>query len=145
MRYRSVNNTDTEIDSQVSFSKYVVRGKVVNEDGEGIWGIAVKVGNELIVSDSAGDFFTHVRNSKPLPISVSASNSLQTIGWALVNAPTVAKAGTDSRIVIRMAENKETASICKFNGTTVDSARSDSSVSQPPSSGSLVGLSRKKL
>gem|GEM_PF-5352235 len=70
-----------------TFSKYVVHGEVVDDTGNGVWGIAVSVGGETVISDENGEFFLHVKSAKPLPLSVDAKSSLQTRRWLVDTAP----------------------------------------------------------
>jgi hypothetical protein len=78
------------------FSKYVVRGVVVDETGQGVWGIAFRIGEETVLSDTNGEFFTHVKNAKPLPLAVAADSSIQTSRWSLKSAPSIAQGSLDS-------------------------------------------------
>lgn len=86
LRYERVGSSSTAEES-ASFAKYIVYGKVVNEEGKGVWGVAVQVGGEMVYSDSNGEFFMHVRNSKPLSLTVVPASSMQTSWWKLHNAP----------------------------------------------------------
>lgn len=69
------------------FSKYVVQGLVVDQSGKGVWGIALAVGHETVFSDDNGAFFLHVKNGKPLPLSVDVASSLQSAHWTVASAP----------------------------------------------------------
>ena len=73
------------------FSKYIIRGKVLDEVGNGVWGIAVKVGQELVVTDEAGEFYLDVKNTKPMPVAVAKESSLQVAYWHLTSAPATAR------------------------------------------------------
>ena len=86
LRYERVGSSSVAEQSS-SFAKYIVYGKVVNEEGKGVWGVAVQVGGEMVYSDSNGEFFIHVRNSKPLSLTVVPASSMQTAWWKLHNAP----------------------------------------------------------
>jgi len=88
LRYTAVgaaNNTSP------TFSKYVIRGKVVDEAGQGVWGIALQIGPEVVYSDTLGEFFLHVKNAKPMPLAVAADASLQSSWWKLQSAPPIAQ------------------------------------------------------
>jgi hypothetical protein len=74
-------------ENHVAFSKYIIRGKVVDEAGKGVWGIALQVGPEVVYSDTQGEFFLHVKNPRPVPLAVVAESSLQSAWWKLQNAP----------------------------------------------------------
>ena len=96
-------------DESPSFSKYVISGLVVDETGKGVWGIAIQIGSETVISDSDGSFFVHVKNSKLQPVSVLPESSLQTSRWSLISAPPTAKgfledkSGDPVRVVVQMA------------------------------------------
>jgi hypothetical protein len=86
LRYERIGSSSTAEESS-SFAKCVIYGKVVNEEGKGVWGVAVQVGSEMVYSDSNGEFFMHVRNSQPLSLTVVPASSMQTSWWKLHNAP----------------------------------------------------------
>ncbi len=88
LRYSTVGPDHSE--DEPSLSRYIISGKVVDEKGNGVWGIAVRIGTELIFSDENGQFFLHVQNSKPVPLAVAASTSLQSAAWKLQTAPAIA-------------------------------------------------------
>jgi hypothetical protein len=90
LRYQSLTSYAQQ-DHQVTFSKYLIHGKVIDEAGQGVWGIAVQVGPEMVYSDTQGEFFLHVKNNKPTPIAVAADASLQSSWWKLQSAPAVAQ------------------------------------------------------
>jgi hypothetical protein len=108
LRYHAIGSTGTDIGYHVNFSKYVIQGKVVNERGDGVWGIAINIGGDTVISDMDGGFFTHVKNGKQLPFAVAADLSPQTSRWSLVSAPATAqgfpdgKPGNQVRVVVQM-------------------------------------------
>lgn len=81
------------------FSKYVIRGKVVDEAGVGVWGIAVQIGQELVLTDEAGEFFLDVKNTKPMAVTVTRASSLQTAHWEVTHAPATAQGQLDTATV----------------------------------------------
>lgn len=97
-------------DTSPTFSKYAVQGKVVDENGKGVEGIALMVGAETVLSDSNGEFFTHVKNTKQMPFAVVADASIQQLRWTLTSAPTAVygtPVGTSApvRVVVQMANH----------------------------------------
>jgi hypothetical protein len=90
LQYQGLNNY-VQQGEHVTFSKYVIRGKVVNEAGQGVWGIALQIGPEVVYSDTLGEFFLHVKNAKPMPLAVAADASLQSSWWKLQSAPPIAQ------------------------------------------------------
>jgi len=109
MRYHGIGDASDPGDNAVTFSKYVIKGTAVDENGKGVWGIAVSVGGNTVISGSDGEFFIHVKNSKPQPVSVPPESSLQTSRWSLVSAPPTTKgfledkSGEPVRVVVQMA------------------------------------------
>jgi hypothetical protein len=106
MRYRGIASDPGY--SETTLSRYVIKGKVVDEDGNGVWGIAISVGSDTVISGSDGNFFIHVKNTKPVRFAVAANASLQSMRWSLASAPVSAKgapedAPTDIRVVVEMA------------------------------------------
>ena len=106
MRYHGIQGTDDG--NYVTFSKYIIKGRVVDEDGNGVWGIAISVGDGTVMSGSDGSFFLHVKNTKPMPLVVIATASLQDQHWSLASAPSTAQgtpedAPTPLRVVVQMA------------------------------------------
>jgi hypothetical protein len=88
LQYQGLNSYAQQ-ENRVTFSKYVIHGKVVDEAGQGVWGIAVQLGPEVVYSDTQGEFFVHVKNAKPMPLAVAADASLQTSWWKLQSAPSI--------------------------------------------------------
>ena len=84
LRYDAVGPAAT---SSPAFSKYIVQGSVVDETGKGVWGIAVSIGGELVISDEDGAFFLHVKNARPLSLIVDPHSSLQPKPWHLETSP----------------------------------------------------------
>jgi hypothetical protein len=70
-----------------AISRYVVHGSVVDEADKGVWGIAITIGGETVISDENGEFFLHVKSARPLPLRVDESSSLQSRKWQLDTAP----------------------------------------------------------
>lgn len=89
MRYDSVGLAHAS--AGPVFSKYIIRGTVLDEQGNGVWGIAVKIGEDTVLSDEAGEFFLDVRNTKPVAVAVAKDSSVQPSYWLLTSAPSVAQ------------------------------------------------------
>jgi hypothetical protein len=104
LRYRPASDTSGGSVSAIQFSRFVVRGKVVDEKGNGVSGIAIQIGPEVVYSDADGQFFLHVKSPKAMPLVVAPDSSLQTAWWRLQSAPTVAQGrpegGADPLLII---------------------------------------------
>jgi hypothetical protein len=94
LRYQRLSNA-ARPEEHAGFSKFVIRGRVVDEDGKGVWGIALQIGAEIVYSDSNGDFFIHVKDGKPLPFAVVSQSSLQSARWVLSSAPISVRGTTE--------------------------------------------------
>jgi hypothetical protein len=102
----------------VVFSKYVIHGRVVDESGSGVWGIALQIGQDVVYSDTKGAFFVHVKSTKPVPLAVTAKSSLQAAPWKLESAPSTVRGVPEGNsdepvlIVVQMTrhDSKEMAS-----------------------------------
>jgi len=88
LRYNAVGPSNS---NSPGFSKYIIRGTVVDEAGKGVGGIAIQIGDEIVLSDDTGEFFVHVKNTKPMPLKVVRDFSIQTRHWILNSAPSLAK------------------------------------------------------
>lgn len=84
LRYDAVGGAPQ---SSPTFSRYVVRGLVVDQSGKGVWGIALSIGGETVISDQSGAFFLHVKSAKPLAVKIEPESSLQFAPWRLSSAP----------------------------------------------------------
>jgi hypothetical protein len=75
------------VNTSPTFSKYILRGSVVDETGNGVWGIAVSIGGDMVISDENGEFFLHVKGPRSLTLVVDPTASLQPKPWRLQTAP----------------------------------------------------------
>jgi hypothetical protein len=114
LRYRSLSTPNAPGNPHVNFSKYLISGIVVDESGKGVWGIALRIGSEIVMSGMDGRFFTHVRNNKRLPFAVASESSLQARHWVVAEAPGFAQGdpenGKPIRVVIQMTSSLVAAS-----------------------------------
>ena len=70
-----------------SFPKYLVQGKVADEQGNPIAGAALRISGEVVFTDSRGRFFLRVRKAGPHPLTVSLENFLAPGSYEVVSAP----------------------------------------------------------
>ncbi len=90
LKYSSVGPQN--FDDSPSFSKYIVKGTVVDEaTGMGIEGIAIQIGKDIAMSNASGAFYMDVKNAKAMSVQVLASYSTQAFPWRLVHAPTAVR------------------------------------------------------
>lgn len=87
--------TGGEAERTFKHFNYVVRGHVRDEKGNPIEGAAIRVGAELVLTNTAGEFF--VRSKKPgtLPLQVVFGEFLNTAAFRTISAPQTATASRD--------------------------------------------------
>lgn len=94
--------------ANVKFGKFMVRGVVVDEAGQPVWGISVRVDGKLAYSDNAGTFTLRFNEGQTYPLSVLVEQSLSPSVYEVVQAPVSVRADTVEsaptiRIVVRKA------------------------------------------
>jgi hypothetical protein len=91
----------------VRFGKFVVRGSVVDETGQPVWGISVRVDNKMAYSGNSGNFLLYFNEGQNYPVFVQLEQSLATYGYEVLEAPTSVRAETlDSAPPIRIVVRK---------------------------------------
>ena len=65
----------------------MVRGVVQDEKGEPIWGIPIRIKDELIYSDSKGAFFVRLNKRGNYEVTVIPDQALNRARWELVTGP----------------------------------------------------------
>jgi hypothetical protein len=71
----------------LNLGRYVVRGVVQDEKGEPIWGIPIRIKDELIYSDSKGAFFVRLKKRGNYEVTVIPDQALNRARWELVTGP----------------------------------------------------------
>lgn len=66
---------------------YIIKGRVVTEDGAPVDGAALEIGGELVYTDSRGNFFQRHPTRRPLAIRVALDEFLSPGSYAVVRAP----------------------------------------------------------
>lgn len=89
------------------FPQYIVRGKVVDERGEAIAGVALRIGPDMVFSDSHGEFFVREKKRRPIRIEVVLKD-FTTPGNFGINScpPTALPTSSDSRPVVYIVLNR---------------------------------------
>jgi hypothetical protein len=91
----------------MKFGKFVVRGVVVDEAGQPIWGAFVKVDGQSAYSDNAGNFLLHFSEGQTYPVLVLTEQSLSPSLYEVVSAPLSVRAETsDSAPILRIVLRK---------------------------------------
>jgi len=90
--YRGMGNTSPGTSFSGAFFQYVVRGRVVDPEGEPVAGAGLMIGTELAISDSDGNFMLRVKKSGDLPLKVAFEEFTAPGRYVIVQAPQMVKA-----------------------------------------------------
>src|SRR5579872_101378 len=104
---RPVHTNDAQV---FKMSDYVVRGHVRDEAGNPIEGAAIHVGDQVLYTNAAGEFFQRFKKLETLPLLVMPQEFLTPLNFTVVSMPpTVTAAREDSApdvlIVLRPVRN----------------------------------------
>jgi hypothetical protein len=92
-------------------SRYVVRGRVEDELGHPVEGAALALNDEVVYTNSAGEFFLRARHPQRYALKLLIGEFLLPGGWEVVSAPDQVTAAEDAkatpvRIVLRPAGSR---------------------------------------
>jgi hypothetical protein len=76
--------------------RYVVRGTVVEENGNPVEGAAIEIGTEVVFTNSAGQFFHRLGRPGRSAVKVLTAEFLLPGQWEVVSAPAEAVAGPEA-------------------------------------------------
>lgn len=88
--------------------RFLARGKVQDEQGRPVWGVAVRVDGQSAYSGRNGEFYVGMNRRKTYPLSVDVQHSISPGAWEVVSAPSSVAADTDdkaapAKIIVRRA------------------------------------------
>jgi hypothetical protein len=97
-------------ESQRSFKRlrYLVRGRVEDEKSQPVEGAALQIGDELVFTNAAGEFFIRERGGVTLPLQVRLPEFLNPGNFRVISCPPTAVAAPDgisAQIVVILARN----------------------------------------
>ena len=69
--------------------KFVFSGQVVDEQGHPIAGAALRIGHDLVFSNSAGEFFLRKKRNRPCRVEIELDQFIVPGVFAVVSSPTV--------------------------------------------------------
>jgi hypothetical protein len=81
-----------------NMARYVVRGTVRDEAGNAVEGAAVRLNQELVYTNSAGEFFLRAKYPERYTIAVATDEFLLPGRWEVVSAPSGALAGDEKQV-----------------------------------------------
>jgi hypothetical protein len=77
--------------------RYLIRGRVLGDDGAPVEGAAVALGGEMVFTDSRGEFLLRTSRPARYPLEVRLDEFLLPGAWEVVRAPEKVSAATDER------------------------------------------------
>ena len=75
--------------------QYVTKGRVVDEAGKAIEGVALRIGGELVFTDSQGNFSLRCRQAKEYLLEIVVEEFMYPGAYEVVSAPARVKAARD--------------------------------------------------
>jgi len=110
VKYTTYGNTmlyrgETGRDATPNFKlpKYIVSGRVLDEDGQPVAGAALRIGDDLAFSNSEGEFFVRKKKNRSCRVEVALGEFLVPGGFAVVSSTTVvvpSEQGSENPITI---------------------------------------------
>jgi hypothetical protein len=99
-----------------SIAKFVVQGVVRDDQGNPVEGAALRIGKEVVYSDSTGAFLARMGKHGPFPLSVVPDEFITNGLYEAVSAPSTVRAETDDtavnlEIVIRRVPQQQMKSL----------------------------------
>ena len=85
--------------------KYVVSGQVVDEDGHPVAGAALRICNELVFSNSEGEFFLRKKRNRPCRLEIELDQFIVPGVFAVISSPTVvapSEQGSENSITVTL-------------------------------------------
>ncbi|HXE91016.1 MAG TPA: SPOR domain-containing protein [Terriglobales bacterium] len=82
-----------------SLPKYLIRGRVEDEQGAAISGAALQIDNEVAFSDTNGEFFVRVKRQRAYPVRVLLDQFLVPGYYAVVSSPATVAARPEEEAV----------------------------------------------
>jgi hypothetical protein len=81
-----------------TMARYVVQGTVRDESGNPVDGAAVKLNDEVVYTNSAGEFFVRVKHPEHYTLTVATEEFLLPGKWEVVRAPTTVLATNEKQV-----------------------------------------------
>ena len=67
--------------------RFIVRGQLQEEDGTAVPGSAVKIANEVVYTNSEGEFFVRLKKKGSYPMEVLTNEFLEPVSYEIVQSP----------------------------------------------------------
>ena len=82
--------------------KYIVSGRVVDEEGQPVRGAALRIEDDLVFTNSEGEFFVRKKKGRPCRVEVALEEFLVSGSFEVVSSPSIvkpSKQGSEAPIV----------------------------------------------
>lgn len=107
--YDSRGDDGSTMPARFGFPKFIVRGRVVDEEDQPVDGAALRVNGELIFTNSEGDFFVRTKKTKLCSVEVVLDQFLATGIFDIVSQPSSAipsKEGSETPLVVVLRHHR---------------------------------------
>ncbi|MFL5513899.1 MAG: carboxypeptidase-like regulatory domain-containing protein, partial [Gemmatimonadales bacterium] len=81
-----------------TMARYVVQGTVRDESGNPVDGAAVKLNDEVVYTNSVGEFFVRVKHPEHYTLAVATEEFLLPGRWEVVSAPSTVVASNEKQV-----------------------------------------------
>gem|GEM_PF-1896821 len=85
-------STTVNRSQELSFGKWLIRGRVVDEKGQPVEGAAIRLGQDLVFTDRNGEFLMRMKKPRQISLKVVPEEFMAPGTWRVVNAPSMAMA-----------------------------------------------------
>jgi hypothetical protein len=112
-RYRGMMSQQSQSPDSFSLPKFLVEGMVKDTDGNPVEGAALRIGREVVFTDSSGHFLNRFRKHGPFQVKVVPDEFLISGSFEVVQAPPEVRADSEDRatdivIVVRRLRPEKT-------------------------------------
>ena len=105
--YRGASAKSMDVAEHWEMGKYLVRGRVVDEEGTPVRGATIYVGNHIVYTDVDGRFFVRFDKPKPEPLHAEPDEFTAPGFWRVLSAPSTVQPqleGQGAEIEIRVKQ-----------------------------------------
>lgn len=85
--YRNQTGTPDSYSPRKAFGRYIVRGRVIDQNGQPVIGAAIGIGDIVVFSDSAGEFFLRLHKAGQNPMRVLLDQFTRPGFYEVISAP----------------------------------------------------------
>ena len=93
--YRNQAGAPESYSSHKAFGRYIVRGRVIDQNGQPVAGAAIEIGGLVVFSDSTGAFFLRQHKAGQSPLHVLLDQFTQPGIYEVISVPPEVRAGLE--------------------------------------------------